>query len=234
MTRFKYVMFFIIFALLLVAGSLFLAFGLYYSKANPNLSIGLYIGCGISWVTAIITLAANATKLANFDKQKLIEKLDKRDYTCVDFHLDINSCVAKLKAKGYSYPMYSVNTLHRHEESLDRENIWNYYVKIVQVEDIVDIDDILVGLNNHLYTYNSACIYIEKNIDENLKILKEYIKKSIVGYSTNSFKYPAFFAPIVFANNKMYYFDARLFSHPYKTALKETLKTLTRNPNEID
>lgn len=228
MTKLEYILIFVVFALLLSGACALFVLGLYFSETNTDLSVILYVGCGILAIAAFVLVLLNYKKLTAFDNRKLAEKLKDKDYTCVDCHIDEDSCRIRLKDDGYWHPMHSINILYEKVviPGGDSDNIYHYYVKVVRVDGIVDINEILVGFNKGLTTYNAACIYIDENIEENLTILKEYIKQSILDNETHPNKYKCFFAPLIFTKDKVYYLKAGSVFREYRIVLKKIINIL--------
>lgn len=229
MTKKKYILIFITFFLLLALCLFLFTFGLYFKENNLNLFILFMICAIIVFIASIIFIVINYKKLIIYEKNKLSEKMKHIDFIYFDSSISDKDCIDKLLFNGYK--KIKDDFFHKEVEvdCGDGGFYSNYYSKIVHVDGIVDTSDLLVGFTKGLITYNFAYFFIEENIEQNLEMLKKYIKETVIDVKVHRYGYKCFFVPIIFTNNKIYYIEAGSFISEYKTSVTEALRVLGIN-----
>ena len=91
----------------------------------------------------------------------------------------------------------------------------------------MDIQDILKSFGKGMTTYNIGYIFINENVDENIEIIKNYIKATILDVKVHPYKYKKFFVPILINNNKVYYIKEKgIFMNTYQYGVVEGMRII--------
>lgn len=226
MTTKKYIITFIIFALLLVlALSLFLG-GLFIKEHS---SVAFYILIAFSClclIFAIIFIAINYKELVNYDINKLNKKIDNFDFSIIDISISESELRSKLIRDGYTN---AKEVFHKvfDENCGDGHVVNHYYVTILKTNGIVDIQRLLEFFNKGMTTYNIGYIFINENVEENFQIIKNYIKSTILDVKVHPYKYKSFFVPIIITNDRIYYIkEDGIFMDTYKFGIMEGIRVI--------
>ena len=226
MTTKKYVITFIIFALLLVL-TLTLFFGGLFIKEHSLIAFYILIAFScISFVFSIIFIAINYKELVIYDVKKLNKQIDNLDFSIIDISISESDLKSKLIGYGYT------NTKDIFHKVVDKNcgdgNIVNhYYATIHKTNEVMDIQDILKSFGKGMTTYNIGYIFINENVDENIEIIKNYIKATILDVKVHPYKYKKFFVPILINNNKVYYIKEKgIFMNTYQSGVVEGMRII--------
>ena len=226
MTTKKYVITFIIFALLSVL-TLTLFFGGLFIKEHSLIAFYILIAFScISFVFSIIFIAINYKELVNYDIKKLNKQIDNLDFSIIDISISESDLKSKLIGYGYT------NTKDIFHKVVDKNcgdgNIVNhYYATIHKTNEVMDIQDILKSFGKGMTTYNIGYIFINENVDENIEIIKNYIKATILDVKVHPYKYKKFFVPILINNNKVYYIKEKgIFMNTYQSGVVEGMRII--------
>lgn len=226
MTTKKYVITFIIFALLLVLTlSLFFS-GLFIKEHNSVAFYILVVFSFISLAFAIIFIAINYKELVNYDVKKLNKKMDNLDFSIIDISISESDLKSKLIGYGYTN---TKDVFHKVvDENCGDGNIVNhYYATIHKTNEVIDIQEILGKFGKGMTTYNIGYIFVNGNVEENMEIIKNYIKATILDVKVHPYKYKNFFVPILISNNKVYYIKEKsIFMNTYQFGVVEGIHTL--------
>ena len=69
---------------------------------------------------------------------------------------------------------------------------------------------------------------MKKSVDENIEIIKNYIKTTILDVKVHPYKYKKFFVPILISNNKCYYVKEKgIFMNTYQFGVVEGMRILS-------
>ncbi|MBE6595123.1 MAG: hypothetical protein E7644_04930 [Ruminococcaceae bacterium] len=200
----KYVLTFVIFALLLVL-TMFLLFSGLFIKEQSEFAFYTFIVCScICLIVAIIYIAINYKKLINYDINKINKKIANLNFSIFDISISESELYDKLTKCGYKIKK---GIFHKEvEENCGDGSIVNRYCVIInKTNELVDIQAILEHFSKGMTTYNIGYIFVNENIEENIEIIKKYIKATILDVKVHPYKYKHFFVPIVIANDKIYY-----------------------------
>ena len=226
MTRKKYVITFVIFALLLIL-SLFLFFaGLFLKDNNENVFYIFVVGSCFSFISAIVLIAINYQKLVAFDVKKINKKINNLDFTVMDMPISKSELCDKLIKFGY---IYKNEIFHKVVEDNCGDGcvVSHYYVTIHQADGSIDIQSTLERFDKGMTTYNIAYIFLDNNVDENIAKIRDYIRQSILDVKVHTYKYKKFFVPIILAHNKVYYIkESGIFMDTYGFGVVEGLHIL--------
>lgn len=226
MTTKKYVITFIIFTLLLVL-TLTLFFGGLFIKEHSLIAFYILIAFScISFVFSIIFIAINYKELVNYDIKKLNKRIDNLDFSIIDISISESDLKSKLIGYGYTN---TKDIFHKVvDENCGDGNIVNhYYATIHKTNEVMDIQDILKSFGKGMTTYNIGYIFINENVDENIEIIKNYIKATILDVKVHPYKYKKFFVPILINNNKVYYIKEKgIFMNTYQSGVVEGMRII--------
>lgn len=226
MTTKKYVITFIIFALLSVL-TLTLFFGGLFIKEHNLIAFYILIAFScISFVFSIIFIAINYKELVNYDIKKLNKQIDNLDFSIIDISISESDLKSKLIGYGYTN---TKDIFHKVvDENYGDGNIVNhYYATIHKTNEVMDIQDILKSFGKGMTTYNIGYIFINENVDENIEIIKNYIKATILDVKVHPYKYKKFFVPILINNNKVYYIKEKgIFMNTYQSGVVEGMRII--------
>lgn len=224
MTRKKYIIIHIIFILLMVISLTLFGYGLSIKDKDSFMFSLLMIVCFISLASTIIFIIFNYKKLVSYEADKIKEKIEDLDYTTIDYLIDEKECFNKLLCSGYRIKSNEFLEKKVEIDTGDGGFFIYYSAKIIQIDGLIDISSCLEGYKKELCNINLCYIFINENIDENLNILKEYIKATIVDTKIHSYRYKNYFIPMIIANNKVYYINYGTFLNNYKDGVKEGIK----------
>ena len=227
MTTKKYVFTFVIFALLCVL-TLSLFFGGLLIREHSLLTFYVLItfSC-ISLVFAVVFIAINYKALINFDTQKLNEKIENLDFSIIDTPISQSEIYNNLMKLGYTNEK---GFFHKAiEENCGDGNIVNhYYATIRKTNEVIDIQEILKSFGKGMTTYNIGYIFVNENVDENMEIIKNYIKTTILDVKEHPYKYKNFFVPILISSNKVYYIKEKgIFMNTYQFGVVEGIRIIS-------
>ena len=146
--------------------------------------------------------------------KKLNKKIDNLDFSIID--ISISEIDLKSKLIGYGYTN-TKDIFHKvvDENCGDGNIVHHYYATIYKTNEVVDIQDILKSFGKGMTTYNIGYIFINENVDENIEIIKNYIKATILDVKVHPYKYKKFFVPILINNNKVYYIKEKRDIYEY-------------------
>ena len=227
MTASKYVITFIIFTLLLILTLSLLFGGLLIKEHNP---VAFYILLAFFFIflaVAIIFIALNYKKLVNYDVKKLNKEIDNLDFSIIDISISESDLKSKLIGYGFTN---TKDTFHKVvDENCGDGNIVNhYYATIHKTNEVIDIQEILKSFGKGMTTYNIGYIFVNENVDENIEIIKNYIKATILDVKVRPYKYKKFFVPILICNNKCYYIKEKgIFMNTYQFGVVEGMRILS-------
>lgn len=226
MTTKKYVITFIVFALLLVlASSLFL--GGFFIKEHSSVVFYILIASScLCLIFAIIFIAINYKDLANYDIKKHNMKIDKLDFSIIDISISESELRSKLIRDGYTNTKEVFHKIFE-ENCGDGHVVNHYYATILKTNDIVDIQGLLESFNKGMTIYNIGYIFINENVEENFEIIKNYIKETILDVKIHAYKYKNFFVPIIITNDRIYYIkEDGIFMDTYKFGVIEGVRVI--------
>ena len=226
MTTKKYVITFIVFALLLVlASSLF--FGGLFIKEHSSVAFYILIAFScLCLIFAIIFIAINYKDLVNYDFKKLNKKIDNLDFSIIDISISESELRSKLIRDGYTNTKEIFHKIFE-ENCGDGHVVNHYYATILKTNDIVDIQGLLESFNKGMTTYNIGYIFINGNVEENIEIIKNYIKETILDVKIHAYKYKNFFVPIIITNDRIYYIkEDGIFMDTYKFGVIEGVRVI--------
>ncbi len=226
MTTKKYVITFIIFALLLVLTLTLFLGGLFIKEHNLIAFYILIAFSCISLVFAIIFIAINYKELVNYDVKKLNKQIDNLDFSIIDISICESDLTSKLIGCGY---INIKEVFHKVvDENCGDGNIVNhYYATIHKTNELIDIQEILEQFGKGMTTYNIGYVFVNENVKENIDIIKNYIKATILDVKVHPYKYKKFFVPILINNNKVYYIKEKgIFMNTYQFGVVEGIRIL--------
>ncbi len=229
MTTKRYILTYIILVLLMLMFLILFFLGLSFKEKNSSGFLILLICSLVDLVFTIIFLKVNYKKLNVYEQKRISEKIENIEFSSVDILINYDYCYNKLIAFGYRKNSNDILYKKVEIDCGDGSFFNEFFAKLVYVNEMVDINEYLMGFNKGLTTYNIVFLFIEKNIEENLEILKKYIKETIVDVDTYRYKYKSFFAPIIISNNKMYYLKAGSFISEYRIGVNEVIKIFEIN-----
>lgn len=222
----KYVVTFVIFALLLI-----LTVSLFFSGLllKDSYSVAFYILVGLSvifLVFAIAFIAINYKALVNYDTEKLNKEIEKLDFSIIDTPISQTEIYSRLIDLGYKKGQGAFHKVL--EENCGDGGIVNHYYAIIhELNDVIDISEPLSLFGKGLTTYNIGFIFINNNVEKNIEILKEYIKATILDVKVHPYKYKPFFVPFLIANNKIYYIkESGVLMDSYKFGVVEGVRII--------
>ncbi|MBQ8302968.1 MAG: hypothetical protein IJX97_05465 [Clostridia bacterium] len=227
MTTKKYVFTFVIFALLSVL-TLSLFFGGLLIRDQSLLAFYILVALScVCLVFTIVFIAINYKKLINYDVKRLNEKIDNLDFSIIDTPICQNKIYDNLIKLGYTNEKGIFHKVV--EENCGDGGIVNHYYAIVhETDEIIDIPSILKHFRKSWTTYNIGFIFVNNNVEANVEILKKYIKETILDVKAHAYKYKIFFAPIIIANDKIYYIkESGIFMDTYKWSVVEGIRILS-------
>ena len=226
MTTQKYVITFVVFALLLVLTLSFFFGGLYIKEHS---SVAFYILIAFSFISlavAIIFIAVNYKELVNYDVKKLNKKIDNLDFSIIDISISESDLKSKLIGYGYTN---TKDVFHKVvDENCGDGNIVNrYYAIIHKTNEVIDIQEILKSFGKGMTTYNIGYIFVNENLDENIEMIKNYIKATILDVKVHPYKYKKFFVPILISNNRCYYIKEKgILMNTYQFGVVEGIRII--------
>lgn len=226
MTTKKYVLSFIVFALLLVLVLFLLFLGLSVKETSDVAFYVLVAGSCMSLIAAIVFIVVNYKKLVAYDMYKLDRKISNLDFSVIDMSISESELCDKLIKSGYKI---KEEIFHKvaDENCGDVQVVSHYYAKIHKSNGTVDIERILEHFNKGMTTYNIGYIFINGNAEETIEAIKKYIKETILDVKMHAYRYNNFFAPIIIANNRIYYVkEAGIFMDTYKFAVIEGVRVV--------
>ena len=222
----KYIVTFVIFALLLILTlSLFFSGLLIKDHSLVTFYILVVISC-LCFVFAVVFIAINHKALVNYDTKKVNEKINNLDFSIINTPISQPEIYNKLIKLGYKNEK---GIFHKvlEENCGDGGIVNHYYAIIYEVDETLDISVILNHFSKGFTTNNIGFIFVNDNVQGNLETLKEYIKQTILDVKVHAYKYKTFFVPIIIANNKIYYIkESGVFMDTYKCGVVEGVRII--------
>ena len=204
MTPKKYVLTFGVFALLLLL-TIFLLFDGLLIKEQSEFAFYVFIACScICLIVAIVYISINYKKLINYDINKINKREANLNFSIFDISISENELYDKLTKCGYKIKK-GIFYKEVEDNCGDGSIVNRYCVIINKTNELVDLQAILEHFSKGMTTYNIGYIFVNGNTEENIEIVKNYIKATILDVKVHPYKYKNFFVPIVIANDKIYY-----------------------------
>lgn len=227
MTTKKYVLTITIFALLLALSLSLFFCGL---SINGHTSVAFYIFVafsGLCFAFAIVFIAINYKALLNYEIKKSNKKISNLDFSTIDTSISQSELYNKLKEFGYKNKSGIFHKVL--EDNYGDGNIDYHYCAIIhEADEIIDVPAILEYFSKGLAIYNIGYIFVNGNVEENIKIIKEYIKSTLLDIKKHTYKYKKFFVPIVIAKGKIYYIrESGTFMNIYKHGVIEGVRIVS-------
>ncbi len=223
----KYILTFIVFFLLLAAAPTLFFWGLSLKEDSiTSFYVFVMVAC-VSLISAITFIAINYKKLVAYDSVKIKNKIQNVDFTTIEYSVTANELCEKLKTRGYAKT--TENIFYRKIEDDVGDGgivVSHYYAALLQINMTVDIAMLLEQFSKGMTTYNIGYIFVRENSAQNLDVLKNYIKETVVDVETHRYRYNKFFTPIVITDEKIYYLKAGSFMSEYKHGVIEGLRVL--------
>lgn len=201
MTTRKYVLCHITYASLLII-SLISFFSSLSIKEDSLIKKILLIISLVSFVLAILIIVFNIKKFQEYDTNKISSDIENIEYKTINTSISFNECFNGLFLNGYNRltkELFVKKSTVSPEEFDTNEN----HIKLIRIDNIINIEECLQDYSKN--NNNIALIFIENNINENLDILKEYIKETMIDVEVHIYGYKVFFAPIIITKDKIYY-----------------------------
>ena len=220
MTTKKYILIYAAFLFMLALCPVLFFVGCYFKETNTLLFYILIILSLISLTSAIILIISKYKKLISYDVMRIKKKINDLDFTSIETSVTKNEIINRLISNGYKF--INAEILYKEVEVNcgDGGIILSYCAKLITVDNELNLEQCLDGFNKGLTNYNIGYVFIGGDLEENLHLLKEYIKDTIVDVEVHRYKYKNFFVPIIISENKIYYLKGGSFISEYKTALK--------------
>ena len=229
MTTKKYILTFVIFFVLLATAPILFFLGLSFKENSaPIFYVFATIAC-ISLISAITFIAHNYKKLVSYDVNRIENKFKTLDFSIIEESVGESKIYEKLKNHGYT--KNAENMFHKKvEEDVGDGGIVvsHYYAAIFQSDKIIDVQDLSDKFNKETVGYNIGYIFLNKNIDSNFEMLKQYVKEVFINECTHVYKRKKFFVPIIISDEKIFYLKAGSFMSEYRHGLSEGLRILIK------
>ena len=220
MTTKKYILIYAAFLFMLALCPVLFFVGCYFKETNTLLFYILIILSLFSLTSAIILIISKYKKLISYEVKRIKKKINDLDFTSIETSVTKNEIINRLISNGYKFINAEILYKEVEENCGDGDIILRYCAKLITVENELNLEQCLDGFNKGLTNYNIGYVFIDGNLEENLHLLKEYIKDTIVDVEVHRYKYKNFFVPIIISENKIFYLKGGSFISEYKTALK--------------
>ena len=226
MTTKKYILTFAIFALLLVL-TVFLFFSGLFIKEQNEFAFYVFVACSsLCFILAIVYIAVNYKKLIDFEIGIINKKVADLDFSIFNISISEDDLIDKLIERGYTIAR-NIFCREFEDDGGDASMVYRYFVTLSEVNEFVDIQAILQDFSKGATSYNIGFIFIDGNVEENLEIIKRYIKATISDVKAHPFKYKNFFIPIAITNDRIYYIkQPGIFTNAYGAGAAEGVRII--------
>ena len=224
MTAKKYVLTIIAFAAMCLSS---LALFIVGYELSPHTHI-FYLFSALCFLSSIVVIVCNHKKLVVYEINKLDEKIKSADFSVIEMAVDESKLREKLNRHGYQE--ITENMFHKKVEDTDGPSD-HYYAALFRADEITDVRGFAEAFDNDRKTLacNIGYIFLKKNTDVSLSILKEYVKEILIETAAHPYKRRKSFAPIVIADEKIFYFKFGSFLNEYRRSLSAGLRVLQKN-----
>ena len=189
----KYILTFIVFFILLVASPISFFWGLSLKEASITSFYAFVSVACASLISAITFISINYKKLVAHDSIKIKNKIQSLDFTTIEYSLTVNELCEKLKARGYVKTAENIFCRTIEDDVGDGGIVVSqYYAALLQINMTLDIATLLEQFSKGMTTYNIGYIFVRENIDQNLDVLKKYIKETVVDVEIHRYRYKSF------------------------------------------
>ena len=161
----------------------------------------------ITFASGIVYIALNRKKLIGYEANRIENKFKTLQFSVIEE--PVRMLYEKLIKHGYVKT--TENTFHKKVEY--DGGVSHYFVSVFHENGIFDVQ-------KFPFSKETAASYI------NLEILKQYIKERFVHERAHVYKRKRYFAPIVIADQKIFYLKVGSFLDDYRHSLSEGLRIL--------
>lgn len=226
MTTKKYVLTIIVFAVLcLSVPALFFA-GYPFKEQSPHIFYLFAALSALCFLSSIVFIIWNHKKLVAYEINKLDEKIKTTDFSAIEMPVDESKLREKLNHHGYQ--KITENMFYKKVEVSDGPAD-HYYAAIFRADEITDVRRFAETFDMKIIACNIGYIFLEKNVHNNLALLKEYIRENLLYANAHPYKRRKSFVPIVIADEKIFYLKVGSFLDEYKQHLSKGLHILQKN-----
>ena len=226
MTTKKYILTYVLFAVMLMLSPISFFYGMYIREKDLFMHRIFIIMSIIFFVLGILIIVINYKKIVAYDTNKIRSEVENIDYIIINNTITKNECFVELVTNGYNR---LTNELFEKENTHDADDSGpiHYYSKIIHVDNLVNIEECLKDYTKGT-NYNIGYIFVQNNIEENLNILREYIKETIVDVEIHVYKHKVFFAPIIITNDKIYYIKDGSLVNKYRQTVSSGISFINK------
>lgn len=229
MTTRKYVLTYIAFGIFFLLSLVLILLSFYFNNSNKLLFYIFLVSSIISLISSILVIVLNYKRLVEYEKNRFKNKIKNLEYLTINCVFTEKECINNLLNRGYVELENNFFRKRVEENCGDVEIVLEFNVKLIKVDESIDFQQCLEGLNKGLTNYNICYLFIKQNPDDYLDIIKKYIIETIVDVEIHRYKYKKFFTPIIIGNDKIYYFKAGSFFNEFKIGLNEGLQVIELN-----
>ena len=226
MTNKKYVLTFIVFALLLILVLILFFVGLSFKETNEVVFCIFAAGAFLCLIAAIFFIAIKYKELIAYDERRINKMISNLDYSVMDVSIPERDLRDRLIHFGYTE---NKEIFHKVSEDNCGDGIVvnNYYVTIHKMNKEIDFQKIIECYNKGMTTYNIGYVFLDENIEDNLGKTKEYIIETIKDVKMHAYNYQKFFVPIIITKDRVFYVkEAGIFMDAYMFGVIEAVRVV--------
>lgn len=226
MTTKKYVLTIIVIAVLCLSVLALFFAGYPFKEQSPHIFYLFAALSSLCFLLLIVFIVRNHKKLIAYEVNKLESQINATDFSVIEISVDENILREKLKKHGYQ--KITENMFHKKVEGSDGPAD-HYYAAIFRTDEITDVRRFAETFDMKIIACNIGYIFLEKNVHNNLALLKEYIRENLLYANAHPYKRRKSFVPIVIADEKIFYLKVGSFLNEYNQHLSKGLHILQKN-----
>lgn len=165
--------------------------------------------------------------LQKYETDKIIKDAEAIFFSYIDCNLSHEDLIRKLEQNDY-IRQNEHKFLRKFDDNCgDGMVSYRYYAFIIQQEnnETVNLNMYEDEFTKSFTTTINCFIFLNENIDENLKLCLEYIKDCIIDNSIHRYKYKKYAMPFIYYKNKLFY----VYHKTKKSHINEVFKILNIN-----
>ncbi|MBQ7761182.1 MAG: hypothetical protein IJ400_03920 [Clostridia bacterium] len=229
MTQKRFILLIVISFILIAFACAFLGIGIFLEPFSTVALSLLIVASLCSSVGAFILIAFNYKKLIAFQTQRKKEELANVDFTSVNYPLKSPMEIKQILLERGYYEDYRFALTYERVVHKGKTTCTEYYHETsFEEQGIFDVNEGMKFAEKS-YRYYFCVIFIQNNLEENLKNLKNYIVDTAISDKIFDNK---FFCPLIISQGKLYFLNTSV-SHRYKTCLTEALRALGIDNHQI-
>lgn len=172
----------------------------------------------IAFASGIVYIALNRKKLVVYEVSRIENKFKTLEFSVIEE--PVRMLYEKLIKHGYVKT--TENTFHKKVEY--DGGVSHYFVSVFHENGIFDVQKF--PFSKETAASYIGYIFLDGNVEDNLETLKQYIKDRFIHERAHVHKRKRYFAPIVIADQKIFYLKVGSFLDDYRHSLSEGLRIL--------